>query len=134
MKLDIQIDGVKEFTKYCGRIEADVEAKSRKYSLQAAQEIMKESLEEVPRETGALADSAFIEQEGTTVVFGYGGPNVQNNEKSKELTEEYMVAVHERLDVKHPVGKAKFLEDPVNNHSDSFFTKLSDQFLGWLGG
>ena len=39
-----------------------------------------------------------------------------------------MVAVHERLDVYHPNGKAKFLEDPVNRHTrkgtDSIAAKI----------
>ena len=134
MKLEIEITGIKECEIYAGVLAAQVAGKSQKYTLAAAKEIMDESLSEVPRATGSLADSAFIEQDGSTVTFGYGAQHAVYNEKNKQMTEEYMVAVHERLDVVHPEGKAKFLEDPVNNHSDSFFTNLADQFRGWLGG
>jgi hypothetical protein len=34
-----------------------------------------------------------------------------------------MVVVHEDLDVYHPVGKAKFLEDPVREYADKNFKR-----------
>ena len=83
------------------------------------QPIMEESQEEVPVDTGTLRDSNFISQpqrEGNQVrvTFGYGGENDLTNPKTGQQASEYMLAVHERLDLNHVVGKAKFLEDPVN--------------------
>lgn len=90
----------------------------KKVAMEEVKSIMDESLDEVPRDTEALASSAFINQDRKgNITFGYGGLNAQTNPVSGSNTEEYMVAVHERLDVFHPVGKAKFLEDPVNRHA-----------------
>ena len=89
----------------------------KKVALQEVKDIMEESLAEVPRGTGALADSAFINQDRKgNITFGYGGKNVRTNAVTGRATDEYMRAVHERLDYKHEQGKAKFLEDPVNRH------------------
>lgn len=57
----------------------------------------------VPVDTGALRNSAYTRHVGRgfdiTVWVGY--------------TVEYAVYVHERLDVHHPIGQAKFLEEPM---------------------
>lgn len=58
----------------------------------------------VPIDTGALRNSAFTRHEGTgfdtAVRVGY--------------TVEYGVYVHENLMAHHPIGQAKFLEQPLN--------------------
>lgn len=63
------------------------------------------SIREVPVDTGRLRATAFVTPPDTTiravsVQFGYGT--------------EYAVPVHERTEVQHRTGKAKFLSDPVN--------------------
>lgn len=52
----------------------------------------------------ATGDVAPPEEHGghVTVTLGYGGPAAK-----------YAVAQHERLDFKHTVGQAKYLEDPM---------------------
>lgn len=134
MKLDLDVSGFETFYKYCGTVEATVNRLSKKAALKKAEAIMDESLQEVPRDTGALASSAFIEQDGTEVTFGYGGPNDQVNPRTGQGTSEYMVAVHVRLDTLHPQGKAKFLEDPVNNNRESILSELAGNFRDWLRG
>jgi len=72
------------------------------------EELIAEAKEEVPVDTGALRASGFVEApeiQGNTVTVrcGFGGPAT-----------EYAFWVHERLDVYHPVGKAKYLEDVFN--------------------
>lgn len=73
---------------------------------------------QVPRASGALAASMYLSEPeigplGISVGIGYGGPNDTMNPITGKMTSSYMVPVHERLDVNHPVGKAKFLEDPL---------------------
>ena len=81
---------------------------------EVASNIMINSQDEVPIDTKALIQSGFIVEEGNSIIAGYGGPNTKINPKTGILTEEYALKVHEDLSVNHPVGKAKFLEDPFN--------------------
>ena len=79
-----------------------------------ADTIMEESVLQCPVATGSLRDSAFVEQnDDGSYTLGYGGQHAQINPRSGLSTDSYMISVHERLDKKHSVGKAKFLEDPV---------------------
>lgn len=84
-----------------------------------AEEIMAESRMQIPRETGAAAESGFVEVEREDrhqhkVRFGYGGAATRINPKTGKSTADYIVPLHERLDTFHPNGNAKFLENPVN--------------------
>lgn len=100
----------------------------RKVAMDEVRSIMEESLSEVPRGTGALAASAFINQDRKgNITFGYGGANTQINPVTGESTDEYMMSVHERLDARHPIGKAKFLEDPVNRHKATLEKDLANK-------
>lgn len=98
-----------------------VHGKSKYKMAMIARDIMIESQAEVPQDTGALHDSAYVDQvkdtpEGFSIKFGYGGPNTRYNMKTKALTTEYMQKVHEDLTAYHPHGKAKFLEDPIRRN------------------
>ena len=80
-----------------------------------AEDLKVSSQAEVPVDTGALKESAFVEKienwEGTIVyVVGY--------------EKEYAVEQHETLDYHHSQGKAKYLEDPFN--------AIKDQVVGEL--
>lgn len=106
----------------------------KKVALREVESIMEESLMEVPRGTGALADSAFINQDRKgNITFGYGGANVRKNTATGRSTDEYMLAVHERLDYFHPRGKAKFLEDPVNRRMASLEKDLASKLKKFYG-
>jgi len=101
-------------------------------AMELAEEIKAESLKQVPRSTSTLADTAFVEilendDEHIRVRVGYGGNADKFNPKQKKFASEYMVPVHERLDRKHPIGKAKFLEDPVNEISDIFELRMQEE-------
>lgn len=60
--------------------------------------------ERTPVDTGVLRGSGTVlkpklSATGVTVEAGFGG-----------AAQEYAIVVHERMDVNHPVGQAKFLE------------------------
>jgi hypothetical protein len=117
MRINYNITGLSELHQNMERSKWDIIGATKKGMLLAAQEIMAESLKEVPRMTNTLADSAFVEQDAKgNVDFGYGGTHAKINPLTGLSANDYMVAVHERLDVFHPTGKAKFLEDPVNRY------------------
>jgi hypothetical protein len=85
------------------------------------EELIAEAKEEVPVDTGALLASGFVEQpeiQGDTVTVrcGFGGPAT-----------EYAFYVHEKLDVYHPTGKPKFLEDPFNRRITGLNQRVAAQ-------
>jgi len=89
-----------------------------------ADKILDKSLQEVPIDTGALQLSNYINLpaisgKSVSVEFGYGGPHVQENPKTRETTDEYAVIIHEDMTMNHPNGgKSKYLEDPVKESVD----------------
>lgn len=117
MKVSMQLDS-KQLTSTFERTVVRVRKESKKIVLEEAQDVMLESLAQVPRDTLTLMSSAFIKQSADgSVEIGYGDSGAINP-KSGALAEDYMVKQHEDLNLKHPNGgKAKFLEDPLNEHA-----------------
>lgn len=72
-----------------------------------AELFMPKSVRRTPVDTGALRNSATVPEPeligsvGVVQEMGYGSTAV-----------DYAIPVHERLDVHHPVGEAKYLERP----------------------
>lgn len=74
---------------------------------QQGQVIMGASKRLVPVDTGALRSTGTVERPvikrgDVSVTLAFGGP-----------AEPYAAAVHENLNARHPVGQAKYLEQPV---------------------
>ena len=88
-----------------------------------AEELKIASQAEVPVDTGALQESAFVEKienwEGNLVlVVGYAM--------------EYAVEQHETLFYHHPQGKAKYLEDPFNAMQGEVMGRLASEVTATL--
>lgn len=101
---------------------------SRKSLVAACEEILGESMAQVPLDTSTLMLSAFWEitghwKTGWNAVIGYGGNGDPINPKTGKPASSYMVAVHENLNAHHPIGKAKFLEDPVREYAREKFPR-----------
>lgn len=84
--------------------------------------IMIQSAEECPRDTWTLVASGYIKRpryfsDRVIVDLGYGGSEDKKNPKSGQMASEYMVEVHEDLTKTHPVGNAKFFENPVRRNA-----------------
>lgn len=109
---------------------------TKKATTAACQDILAESLRQVPRRTGALARSAFYRVEGSyrdfTGIVGYG--NGAMNDARGVPVDTYMIAVHEDLSAVHPVGKAKFLEDPVREYELNYSPRATMIIRRELGG
>ncbi len=105
---------------------------SKKALIAACEEIMGESMAQVPTDTYTLLMSAFYDvrrRDDTSkkvyayeATLGYGG-NGQINPKTGRPASEYMLAVHEDLSAVHPHGKAKYLEDPVRDYGRTKFAR-----------
>ncbi|MMZ45263.1 hypothetical protein D3C76_169830 [compost metagenome] len=104
-----------------------VERGTKKATTAACEEIKRESLKQVPRDSGTLASSFSYEIQGHrrnfTASLGYGR-NDKFNPKSGKRASDYMVVVHEDLTTYHPIGKAKFLEDPVRDYGSKFLSQF----------
>lgn len=106
---------------------------TKKATTAAAQEILGESMAQVPKETYTLLMSAYYEvaQRSDTAlstwayeaIIGYGGNGDPINPKTGRSASSYMLAVHEDLSATHVNGKAKFLEDPVREYAANNFQR-----------
>lgn len=105
----------------------------------AAKEIMDESKEQVPKVTNTLVASAFheVHRRGQSyeAILGYGGNGDPINPNTGLPASSYMLAVHEDLDAVHPVGKAKYFEDPfrayiVEKFPDTVIKNVKESLVG----
>lgn len=101
---------------------------SRKALVAACEEILGESMAQVPQDTSTLLMSAFWEinghwKTGWDAVIGYGGNGDPVNPKTGKPASSYMVVVHEDLSTHHIIGKAKYLEDPVREYAREKFPR-----------
>lgn len=65
--------------------------------LTVAFEVLREAKKRTPVDTGFLRSSGQVDLSGANIVIRF--------------TAKYALPVHERMDVEHPVGEAKFLEN-----------------------
>lgn len=115
-----------KFHKKCEAAISKVAKSTYKATEEACEDIMEESLRQVPRDTETLANSAFYDirkakDYGFEATLGYGGTAV--NPKTGVPVMDYAVAVHEDTEAFHPVGKAKFLEDPIRDYASKKFPR-----------
>lgn len=78
-----------------------------------------------PVDTGALVASATEEP-----------ARLDGNEVTKRIgfNTDYAAAVHERLDVLHAQGQAKFLETAIRNNAPKFPTFVANRIKAATGG
>ncbi|MNO66695.1 hypothetical protein D3C76_574910 [compost metagenome] len=103
-----------------------VDRGTRKATIAACEDIKQKSLGMVPRDTDTLAKSFYYKVEGRyrnfTAELGYGGNGDPRNPRTGQRASEYMVAVHEDLQMPHRRGQAKFLEQAVRDYQAQFLT------------
>jgi len=78
--------------------------------------IMAESVKQVPVDTGRLRSTHYVspptgDKDDPVCTLGYGT--------------NYGVYVHERPELKHTSGKAKFLEDPINSARSGYVERVA---------
>lgn len=125
---DISNTSIENFDNYCEVAISKLGNGSRKALAAACDEILDASLAQVPLDTGTLSDSAYYAitgyyKTGWNATIGYGGNGDPVNPITGKPASSYMVEVHEDLSVYHPLGKAKFLEDPVREYAREKFPR-----------
>lgn len=118
------------FTQGMDVVLSKVDRGTKKALVAACEEILTESLKQVPRETNTLAKSAYYNLNGASKTgfvakIGYGGNGNPVNPISGEVASKYMIVVHEDLSAKHDQGKAKYLEDPVRQYQKVYGSRYA---------
>lgn len=131
---DIDRSELRNFNASCEAFITKVGRGTRKATLEACRVISEDSLNQVPRDTDTLAQSQFWEVTGNyrvgfSAVIGYGGNGDPINPRTGQRASSYMVAVHENLTANHPIGKAKFLEDPVRAYALERFPRTAFKYI-----
>lgn len=84
-----------------------------------------------PVDHGFLVASGHVqlpitEGDSVSITFGFGGVAGSGNQGGSNSSDVgYAAAVHERLDLNHPHGQAKFLEQPLNERKSSMSDRLA---------
>lgn len=133
-RLTVKIGGIGGFITRLTNLETAASRQAREAVRAAAELVMSRSIPQVPVDTGALRDSNYIEDVASDkrearVTFGYGGPNIQTNPKTGKPTTDYYLYVHERLDLHHPHGNAKFFEKPLIESLDELEETVGAKLL-----
>ena len=107
--MGIKLEGFVEFTNKLNKSIFEVFDTVEDALLDCGNDLQQKSVDITPKDTGALRGSAFTETESgsnPSVVVGFD--------------EEYAIFVHENLEAHHPIGQAKFLEQPLKENADKY--------------
>lgn len=127
-------ESLNNFDRQCNVAISKVGNGSRKALVAACDDILDRSLAQVPVETSTLQLSAFWEvtghyKTGWNGIVGYGGNGDPVNPITGKPASSYMMAVHEDLSARHPIGKAKFLEDPAREYAREKFPRTVFKYV-----
>lgn len=106
----------------------------------AAEEIMRVAKTLTPVDTGNLRASGHVQpferglvKRNVSVVLGFGGPaGVGNQSETNTKDVGYALPVHERFDVRHVNGQAKYLEHAVLLYAPNLEKILADDLRARL--
>lgn len=112
----VKLEGFVELTKKLNKSISEISSVVEDALLDCGNDLQQKAQDLTPVDTGALRASAFTEAESgsnPSVIVGY--------------TEEYAIFVHENLEAHHPVGQAKFLEQPLQENTDKYVGHVRDK-------
>lgn len=106
-RIYVQVKGLANLRKKLSKIKVDTDFEIGRALYLEGERIMMVSKHLVPVDTGVLRNTGHVaplekDREGWLVMLGYGGPAAP-----------YAKHVHERTNVPHKVGQAKYLETPA---------------------
>lgn len=103
---DYELEGLQKVQRNLNEKIDEIEEKSEKGIKEAGLLVERESKQRTPVDTGNLKGGTYTEtitsSKGTGVEIGY--------------TAKYAIHVHERTELNHPVGEAKFLEKALRDN------------------
>lgn len=127
LNLTLELEGFKQLVNGLDQLPIKVGQEFGHSLRRWAEEVMTNSKQLVPVRTGHLRDTGEIsgpEFKGGAweVSLGYGDKRAW-----------YAAIVHERLDVRHPTGQAKYLEQPINENLPRVDQMLQDAIERAIG-
>ena len=126
----IQITGLSAFASSLNRVQTDALTLLKQGLTSAAEEVIAESVQITPVDTGELRARAFtdtpvVTEDTLEINLGYEKYGTAYPVTPSGSSEEYAVLVHERVEIPHAVGQAKFLETALKSFEPEFL-----EFLG----
>jgi len=113
----VKLEGFVELTKKLNKSISEISDVIQNALLDCGNDLQQKAVDITPIDTGALRASAFTEADrqgkNPSVVVGF--------------EEEYAIYVHENLEAHHPVGQAKFLEQPLKENADKYVEYVRDK-------
>jgi hypothetical protein len=116
---------VRQFLKGLAQAEQRSKDAARKALDQFGEHVLGDAQQLTPVDTGALKASGYTEP----VTVDAGGEMA----KPIGFNTSYAAAVHERLDVHHDQGQAKFLETAIRNNQPKLAPFIADRVKKALG-
>lgn len=113
---EVKLEGFIELTNKLNKSISKISTIVEDALLDCGNDLQQRAQDLTPVDTGALRSSAFTGAESgsnPSVIVGF--------------TEEYAVYVHENLEAHHPVGQAKFLEQPLRENTDKYVEYIKDK-------
>jgi len=115
------IEGKKEFDRNLDKWADRGWDAAKQALLDGSNDILSKSVKQCPVDTGTLRRSGTVEKltddaDSFEVAIGYNT--------------EYAIYVHENLQANHPKGKAKYLEDPVNENMNNLERRIAKAIQG----
>lgn len=141
MKVKVKIEGVDKLKRTLERLGAKAPEKLAPLLYQEGETIMREAKELTPVDTGALRSTGHVQlpvltEKGASVTLGFGGPAgaTFTNKATGRVVKRgerigYAVWVHEDMTAFHPVGQAKFLEEPFKKHAKAMPSRLAAKLM-----
>ena len=125
---ELDISGIEGLQQQIATMPTRVLEAASKALYEEATRIMAASQPLVPVDTGMLRSTGRVETENTpgadaVVTLSYGGNGLA----------PYAIYVHERLDLNHPVGSAKFLQIPFFEATSGMAERLAASIRAHLG-
>lgn len=117
MTTGIEIPNVSQVLSAVGIKTAEYKSAAAAAVYQETIQVYTESIKQVPVEYGRLRSSASV----------LAPKNVDNPECVITYGTEYAIFVHERTDLRHTNGKAKYLSDPVHAASAGWSDRIAQR-------
>lgn len=127
MSVSLTITGTEQLRETLARIATNARPLVAQALYQEAEDIMATAKETyVPVDQGILRASGFVkpptvDKDAISVTLGFGG-----------AAKAYAIIQHERLDFKHRVGGAKYLERPILAAASHLLAHLADRIRAVL--
>ena len=141
-----KLEGTEQLRRTVKRIGARAEKALENALYEEGERIMGQAKEITPVDTGALRASGHVPKPKrlgvlTQVILSFGGiaAGTYKSKRTKRIVAEgerigYAQYVHENLGAHHPVGRAKYLEEPFKRAQAGLIDRLARRVRIELGG